>query len=107
MAKRKKYHYLKQRICPRKKFSKKQREFIFKRDGYKCQLCGADLRDMPENRVLDHKIPLSKYGTNELCNIWLLCGRCDVKKKSNILEESVGDRIEYLVNKHKYLKHII
>lgn len=107
MAKRKKHPCVKQKIHARKRFSKKQREFIFKRDGYKCQLCGADLSGMPDNRVLDHKIPLSKYGTNELCNIWLLCSRCDVKKKSNILEESVGDRIEYLVNKHKYLKHII
>jgi 5-methylcytosine-specific restriction endonuclease McrA len=107
MAKRKKYHYFKQRICPRKKFSKKQREFVFKRDGYKCQLCGVDLKNNPDDRVLDHKIPLSKYGTNEFHNIWLLCDTCDKKKKANILDRSIDDRINYLVEKHKYLKHAV
>lgn len=107
MAKRKKYPYFKQKLCARKQFSKKQRFFIFKRDGYKCQLCGADLKDRPGERVLDHKIPLSKYGTNEFCNIWLLCNTCDKKKKSSILEQSIGDRINYLVEKHDYLKHSI
>jgi len=69
----------------RKKLSKQQRERIFIRDHYTCQLCKKDLSDLPGERVVDHKIPLSQFGSNKNNNLWLLCLKCDKEKKSEIL----------------------
>lgn len=45
--------------------------------GYKCVYCGVDIR---ENYSLDHIIPLSKGGTNEINNIDLVCKPCNTRK---------------------------
>jgi 5-methylcytosine-specific restriction endonuclease McrA len=84
----------------RKQFSKKVRQFVFERDGYACQLCHKDLKDLPKERVLDHIIPLKQLGTNRLDNIWLLCESCDKKKKDSVLPVAVNKRLDYL--KHYY-----
>jgi len=85
----------------RKIFSKTDREYIFKRDNYICQLCEKDLSELPHERVLDHKIPLSQLGSNEMKNIWLLCNNCDKNKKSNILPELIKERLNKLQNDTK------
>lgn len=87
----------------RKRFSKTECEYIFKRDGYKCQMCSKDLKDKPQERVLDHKIPLSQLGSNKLKNIWLLCLQCDEIKKSDILPEILSERINELVYQNKQI----
>lgn len=80
----------------RKKFTKDERNFVFRRDKYTCQICGKDLRDLPFERVLDHKIPLSNLGSNNMCNIWLLCSGCDKTKGSQILPELLKQRLNEL-----------
>lgn len=82
----------------RKTFSKSEREFVFRRDNYTCQICGKDLSELPKERVLDHKIPLSQLGSNEMKNIWLLCNNCDKNKKSDILPELIKERLNELQN---------
>lgn len=82
----------------RKLFSKAEREYIFKRDNYTCQLCGKDLYELSHERVLDHKIPLSQFGSNEMKNIWLLCNDCDKNKKSDILPKLIKERLNELQN---------
>ena len=82
----------------RKTFSKTEREFIFQRDNYTCQLCGKDLSELPNERVLDHKIPLSQLGSNKMKNIWLLCDDCDKNKRSDILLELIKERLNELQN---------
>lgn len=85
-------------------FSKSKREFIFKRDNYCCQLCKKDLTNLPEERVIDHKEPLSKLGSNQSYNLWLLCDECDKEKSNEILPEVIVDRMQYLKQKYPYLK---
>lgn len=80
----------------RKTFSKSEREYVFKRDNYTCQLCGKDLHELPRERILDHKIPLSQLGSNKMENIWLLCNDCDKNKKSDILPELIKERLNKL-----------
>jgi 5-methylcytosine-specific restriction endonuclease McrA len=80
----------------RKTFRKVTRRFIFERDNYTCQLCGKDLSLLPNDRILDHKLPLSQLGSNRLSNIWLLCNDCDKNKKSEILPCVLKERLEEL-----------
>jgi hypothetical protein len=60
--------------------SKKLRFDVFKRDGFKCQYCGS----VPPIVVLevDHIIPVSKKGTDEIDNLITSCFDCN-RGKSN------------------------
>lgn len=56
---------------------------IFKRDGYLCQLCGNSAKD--GKLELDHKVPVSKGGTNAPENLWVLCFDCNRGKRDSFL----------------------
>jgi hypothetical protein len=67
---------------PRVPISLRQRFVILRRDGYRCQLCnrgathGVDLE-------IDHKLPVSRGGTNDEDNLWVLCFDCN-RGRSNL-----------------------
>jgi 5-methylcytosine-specific restriction endonuclease McrA len=89
----------------RKRLSKSFKENIFERDNYECQLCipKKNLLYLPNERVIDHKIPLSKGGSNDVKNLWLVCKDCDKKKRNKLYPELssqyIKNRIGYLENK--------
>lgn len=56
---------------------------VFQRDGYNCAWCDAELDN--ENWSVDHIIPISKGGTNELHNLQPMCRPCNSMK---------GDRVD-------------
>ena len=89
-------------MAKRKPIPKGQRRNIMIRDRFTCQICGFDLSESPKyRRVIDHKIPLSKGGTNKSSNLWLLCDRCDKVKGDNMVDDIVQD---YIVNRLKEIK---
>ncbi len=49
---------------------------IFRRDAYRCQICGASVQDGARLEV-DHKIPVAKGGSDEMLNLWTLCFACN------------------------------
>ncbi len=51
------------------------RQNIFKRDGYRCQYCGAI-----DNLTLDHVIPKSRGGSSTWDNLVTACKTCNSKK---------------------------
>jgi len=55
-----------------------QAKEIFERDRYSCQVCG-----FVQDLTIDHKIPLSKGGSNDTNNLWTLCRKCNGKKKDS------------------------
>jgi hypothetical protein len=81
----------------RKRFSKIFKTKIYERDNYECQRCSKNLFNDAKNRVIDHKIPLSKGGGNSESNLWLLCNDCDKKKKDtlciDLLQEYVKGKL--------------
>lgn len=62
--------------------SKKERQLIFKRDGYKCIKCGSN-----KNLTIDHIIPKSKGGRDSITNYQTMCKKCNSEKSNIILTE--------------------
>ena len=58
---------------------------VFYRDRGKCVLCGSDLSGLlmvTEDKKIhyDHMVPLDQGGLNDVSNIQLLCGKCNLSK---------------------------
>ncbi|MBO6262707.1 MAG: HNH endonuclease [Clostridia bacterium] len=68
-------------ICrvERGRVSNKMRFSIYKRDGYRCRLCGT--RGSAYNELeIDHIKPIAKGGKSTYDNLQTLCKRCNVEK---------------------------
>ncbi|MBQ2653035.1 MAG: HNH endonuclease [Methanobrevibacter sp.] len=63
---------------------KGMRHEVFKRDNYTCVECGARKDDGATLHV-DHVVPVSKGGSDELDNLQNLCSDCNLNK-SNIIQ---------------------
>lgn len=64
----------------RKPITKSIRHEVFVRDGYKCVECGATKEDTRLH--VDHIIPVSQGGTDELSNFQTLCEACNLAKSN-------------------------
>ncbi|TET89436.1 MAG: HNH endonuclease [Methanomassiliicoccales archaeon] len=58
---------------------------IFARDGYTCKYCGPE-ESMVKIFNVDHIVPISKQGSEELTNLQCVCHRCN-KAKFDMPEE--------------------
>jgi uncharacterized protein YozE (UPF0346 family) len=57
---------------------------VFKRDSYRCQICGGSAADGLRLEV-DHRTPVSKGGTNDNDNLCTLCFECNRGKRDHDL----------------------
>lgn len=57
----------------------RRRFLILRRDGYRCQLCGAKASDGVQLEI-DHKHPKSRGGKDDPENLWTLCRECNQGK---------------------------
>jgi hypothetical protein len=58
---------------------------VYLRDHGRCVLCQKDLTGLISTDIslhYDHIVPLNKWGTNDPCNIQLLCDKCNLQKSS-------------------------
>ena len=61
----------------RKRFTQRERRHIASLQDFQCYLCNKGLsRHNLHHFDLDHKIPLSQGGTNEIHNVYALCVEC-------------------------------
>lgn len=70
----------------RKPIDEKLRFYIFERDNFKCEYCGSK-KGTHNNVILhvDHIIPVSKGGKNNICNLVTSCEKCNLGKGAKIL----------------------
>ena len=72
-------------ICriERAKVTNRIRFMVYKRDGYRCQMCG---RHSNSSRLeIDHIYPISKGGKTTIKNLQTLCHECNQAKGSSII----------------------
>ncbi len=57
---------------------------VFQRDDYRCRHCGSDGTEPGRDLTVDHMLPVSRGGTNELANLQTLCRSCNSRKGTRI-----------------------
>ena len=67
----------------RAKMTDSLRYDIFKRDNFRCQICGSSAQDGVKLHV-DHIIPVSKGGQTIESNLRTLCDRCNMGKSDKM-----------------------
>jgi hypothetical protein len=72
-------------MTDRKTLSKKTRFEIFKRDSFTCQYCGKSAPDVILQ--VDHIMPVSKGGENEITNLITACYLCNQGKRDILLDD--------------------
>ncbi len=75
--------YQRSAAAERAKMTDGLRYDIMKRDGFRCQLCGATASDGVTLHI-DHIIPVSKGGKTVPSNLRTLCSRCNMGKKDKL-----------------------
>ncbi len=73
-------------MATRRSISKEIRALILSRDNSCCMYCGRK----PEDNIkltVDHIVPISKGGTDDLENLWTLCQECNQGKRDMILKK--------------------
>jgi len=70
---------------PRKAIPKRIRFEVFKRDSFKCQYCGAEAPSVILQ--VDHIVPVSKGGKNDISNLITSCCSCNSGKSDKLLDE--------------------
>ena len=78
----------------RRQFTTDERTLIYNKNKGRCAICG---RFVPYDKfTIDHIIPLSKSGTNDLNNLQCTCKTCNLIKQ-DILPEELMDKLEEIV----------
>lgn len=72
----------------RRGISKKTRFEVFKRDGFKCQYCGAAAPDVLLE--VDHIQPVSKDGQHDMLNFVTACKPCNLGKGARKLDDDTA-----------------
>ena len=88
--------------CKRKKFTVEERKKIYRKTKGRCYLCG-DFVDFNSFEV-EHRIPISKGGTNNIKNLYCSCHICNTIK-SDIYQEDFNKRINQIFMYQMEKKH--
>jgi hypothetical protein len=81
------------RIKRQQRFPRWLQKAVFYRDHGRCVLCQVDLSGLlstDRSDHLDHIVSLARWGTNDPCNIQLLCQTCNLRKAAG--EPVTGNR---------------
>jgi len=73
---------IKNSIKQREPVGLSKRYAVMKRDGFQCVLCGATGVDA--KLEIDHIVPVTAYGSNDIDNLRTLCFKCNRGKRDQI-----------------------
>ena len=79
-------------MAKRKNLSKSVRFEVFKRDSFKCQYCGKSAPDVVLE--VDHIIPVSKGGDNDISNLITACFDCNRGKRDKKLTDKQSVKLQ-------------
>ena len=82
------------------------KEKIFRRDGYRCRMCGAS-KDNGIELTIDHIKPLADGGTNDIDNLQTLCKECNENKSNLNFPSGLEIDIETKENELKLLNDLL
>lgn len=74
--------YFGEQVEERRRFTKEERHAILMRNSCRCCTCNKKLTD--KTMTVEHIIPISRGGTNDIKNLIPLCGECN-RMKGNLL----------------------
>lgn len=80
-----------------------KRERIHKNSNYKCFYCGKSLEDMTNDKsyTIDHKIPITKGGSNDEENLVISCRSCNSRKGTKTHNQYIKLIELYKTDRHK------
>ena len=79
-------------MAKRKNLSKSVRFEVFKRDSFTCQYCGKSAPDVVLE--VDHIIPVSKGGDNDISNLITACFDCNRGKRDKKLTDKQSAKLQ-------------
>lgn len=65
---------------------------VFERDNYTCQMCGRSHHHDGVKLEVDHKIPVSRGGSDNISNLQTLCFECNRGKSDKILHNHIKNQ---------------
>ena len=79
----------------------RQRFRVLARDNFRCGYCGAtpDVADLH----IDHILPRSAGGTNDICNLITACSQCNRGKGADRISEICGEHLGIALGKARHL----
>lgn len=87
----------------REEISIRKRFLVLKRDQFACAMCGRS--GVGVKLEVDHKVPVSKGGSNSLNNLQTLCFDCNRGKRSDLTENPAGSSRRARVNRMTSSNH--
>lgn len=79
-------------MSARKQITEKLRFEVFRRDNYTCQYCGRSNKNV--ELQVDHIIPVSKGGTNDITNLITSCRECNIGKGNTELTDQQINKLK-------------
>lgn len=93
-------------VSERRKFTDYEKKTVYARGNGRCAICGKPLKF--DDMTIDHKIPLSRGGTNEFNNLQPACLTCNIMKGNLEVSEFFGKLKEiYKFSKRQRFHKII
>ena len=89
-------------MAKREHIPAKLRHEFFKRDNYRCRECGATNKET--TLEIDHIVPVSKGGSNNITNLQTLCKKCNRSKHTRTWVGGVKDNKPRRIGSSKHYK---
>ena len=86
-------------MANRRKFTLDEKRIIYAKYNGKCAICGQPVKF--KKMTVDHKVPLSKGGTNAMENLQLACHCCNLMKTNFSMDELIGKVTQVMQNYQK------